>query len=129
MTARRTRRMSSSLLPLNITPAMTSTQPPPWWKGPLGPLTTGRDHVADHRRGWGAARDQTVVHGHRDPHDHRDRHDPHDRTDDPDRHDHHDHHDRSSGPAERPDPGLHRALVLAGDRLQAPWVVLAGLDS
>src|SRR5215210_7618596 len=43
MIARRTRRISSSLLPLNITPAMTSTQPPAWWKGPLGPLTTGRD--------------------------------------------------------------------------------------
>jgi hypothetical protein len=22
---------------------MTSTQPPAWWKGPLGPLTSGRD--------------------------------------------------------------------------------------
>src|SRR6266516_2249307 len=43
MTARRTRRMSSSLLPLNITPAMTSIHPPLWWNGPLGPLTSGRD--------------------------------------------------------------------------------------
>src|ERR1700682_5655508 len=41
--ARRTRRMSSSLLPLNMTPAMTSIHPPAWWNGPLGPLTTGRD--------------------------------------------------------------------------------------
>src|SRR5438477_10679197 len=31
MIARRTRRSSSSLLPLNITPAMTSIQPPVWW--------------------------------------------------------------------------------------------------
>ena len=51
---RRTRRMSSSLLPLNMTPAMTSIQPPAWWNGPL---TTGRDpwvarreiDLADHR--------------------------------------------------------------------------------
>src|SRR5688500_15887304 len=31
MVARRTRRMSSSLLPLNITPATTSIQPPDAW--------------------------------------------------------------------------------------------------
>src|SRR3954470_5182874 len=43
MIARRTRRISSSLLPLNMTPAMTSIHPPAWWNGPLGPLTTGRD--------------------------------------------------------------------------------------
>src|SRR6185436_12448734 len=43
MMARRTRRKSSSLLPLNMTPAITSIHPPAWWKGPLGPLTTGRD--------------------------------------------------------------------------------------
>src|SRR5213595_2573495 len=43
MMARRTRRISSSLLPLNITPAMTSIHPPLWWNGPLGPLTSGRD--------------------------------------------------------------------------------------
>src|SRR5215208_4306634 len=43
MMARRTRRMSSSLLPLNMTPAMTSIHPPLWWNGPLGPLTSGRD--------------------------------------------------------------------------------------
>src|SRR5206468_10757040 len=43
MTARRTRRISSSLLPLNITPATTSIHPPLWWNGPLGPLTDGRD--------------------------------------------------------------------------------------
>src|ERR1700674_574357 len=43
MIARRTRRMSSSLLPLNMTPAITSIHPPAWWNGPLGPLTTGRD--------------------------------------------------------------------------------------
>src|SRR5437016_463183 len=43
MMARRTRRISSSLFPLNITPAMTSIQPPAWWNGPLGPLTSGRD--------------------------------------------------------------------------------------
>src|SRR5436305_13105424 len=48
MMARRTRRMSSSLLPLNITPAMTSIHPPAWWNGPLGPLTSGRDlYVVD----------------------------------------------------------------------------------
>src|SRR6476646_8121288 len=43
MMARRTRRMSSSLLPLNMTPAMTSIHPPLWWNGPLGPLISGRD--------------------------------------------------------------------------------------
>src|SRR6476660_3177138 len=43
MMARRTRRISSSLFPLNITPAMTSIHPPAWWNGPLGPLTSGRD--------------------------------------------------------------------------------------
>src|SRR3954471_22618525 len=46
MMERRTRRISSSLLPLNITPAMTSIHPPAWWNGPLGPLTTGRDLYA-----------------------------------------------------------------------------------
>src|SRR6202521_4998323 len=49
--ARRTRRMSSSLLPLNITPAMTSIHPPAWWNGPLGPLTTGRDLYGEDLRG------------------------------------------------------------------------------
>src|ERR1700749_4894635 len=43
MIARRTRRKSSSLFPLNMTPAITSIHPPVWWNGPLGPLTTGRD--------------------------------------------------------------------------------------
>src|SRR4051812_27657508 len=43
MIERRALRMSSSLFPLNITPAMTSIQPPLGWKGPLGPLTSGRD--------------------------------------------------------------------------------------
>src|SRR6266550_3051294 len=43
MMARRTRRISSSLFPLNMTPAMTSIHPPAWWNGPLGPLTSGRD--------------------------------------------------------------------------------------
>src|SRR6266550_882031 len=38
MIARRTRRISSSLFPLNMTPAMTSIHPPAWWNGPLGPL-------------------------------------------------------------------------------------------
>jgi hypothetical protein len=33
ITARRTRRMSSSLLPLNMTPLMTSIQPPVAGKG------------------------------------------------------------------------------------------------
>src|ERR1700694_3927113 len=51
MIARRTRRMSSSLLPLNITPAMTSIHPPAWWNGPLGPLTTGRDLYGEDLRG------------------------------------------------------------------------------
>src|SRR3954466_3621014 len=46
MIALRTRRISSSLLPLNMTPATTSIHPPVWWKGPLGPLTTGRDLYA-----------------------------------------------------------------------------------
>src|ERR1700687_53263 len=49
--ARRTRRMSSSLLPLNMTPAMTSIHPPAWWNGPLGPLTTGRDLYGEDLRG------------------------------------------------------------------------------
>src|SRR5215210_903539 len=49
MTARLTRRSSSSLFPLNITPAITSTHPPLWWKGPLGPLTSGRDFLEDLR--------------------------------------------------------------------------------
>src|SRR5687768_1235641 len=35
MVARRTRRMSSSLLPLNITPATTSIQPPDVWNVPF----------------------------------------------------------------------------------------------
>ena len=26
---------------------MTSTHPPVWWKGPLGPLTSGRDLCGD----------------------------------------------------------------------------------
>src|SRR5688500_14512216 len=47
MIARRTRLINSSLLPLNITPAMTSTHPPVWWKAPLGPLTSGRDLCED----------------------------------------------------------------------------------
>src|SRR5687768_10804890 len=41
---RLTRRMSSSLLPLNMTPAITSIQPPAWWNGPL---TSGRDPWVD----------------------------------------------------------------------------------
>src|ERR1700686_1537370 len=48
---RRTRRISSSLLPLNMTPAMTSIHPPAWWNGPLGPLTTGRDLYGEDLRG------------------------------------------------------------------------------
>src|SRR3954453_20576613 len=60
MIERRTLRMSSSLFPLNITPAMTSIHPPLWWKGPLGPLTTGRGLCADHR-GWGVS-DRTNLH-------------------------------------------------------------------
>src|SRR3981081_3306013 len=51
MIARRTRRISSSLLPLNITPAITSIHPPAWWNGPLGPLTTGRDLYGEDLRG------------------------------------------------------------------------------
>jgi hypothetical protein len=51
MIARRTRRISSSLFPLNITPAMTSIHPPAWWNGPLGPLTTGRDLYGEDLRG------------------------------------------------------------------------------
>src|SRR4029077_8568258 len=51
MIARRTRRISSSLLPLNITPAITSIHPPLWWNGPLGPLTTDRDLYAVGSRG------------------------------------------------------------------------------
>src|SRR6202163_2932364 len=49
--ARRTRRISSSLLPLNITPAITSIHPPLWWNGPLGPLTSDRDLYAVDSRG------------------------------------------------------------------------------
>src|SRR5690242_14753869 len=64
MTARLTRRMSSSLLPLNMTPAMTSIHPPLWWKGPLGPLMSGRDPVLD-SRGW-CADGQRVGLDHRD---------------------------------------------------------------
>src|SRR3954465_4942633 len=52
MIARRTRRSSSSLLPLNMTPAMTSIHPPLWWNGPLGPLTTGRDLDGEDLHGW-----------------------------------------------------------------------------
>src|SRR2546423_6612117 len=52
MIARRTLRMSSSLLPLNMTPAMTSIHPPAWWNGPLGPLTTRRDLYGEDLRGW-----------------------------------------------------------------------------
>src|SRR3954462_7145858 len=72
MMERRTRRISSSLLPLNITPAMTSIQPPAWWKGPLGPLTTGRDLYAVRppatvgrmgRRGAAGADDHRASHG------------------------------------------------------------------
>ena len=51
MIDRRTRRISSSLLPLNITPAITSTHPPAWWNGPLGPLTSDRDLYAVVPRG------------------------------------------------------------------------------
>src|SRR5450759_2909190 len=51
MMARRTRRISSSLLPLNITPAITSIHPPLWWNGPLGPLTSDRDLYAVSSRG------------------------------------------------------------------------------
>src|SRR5450759_1414129 len=51
MMERRTRRMSSSLLPLNITPAITSIHPPAWWNGPLGPLTSDRDLYAASPRG------------------------------------------------------------------------------
>src|ERR1700674_2763712 len=51
MMERRTRRMSSSLLPLNITPAITSIHPPAWWNGPLGPLTSDRDLYAVDSRG------------------------------------------------------------------------------
>ena len=43
--------MSSSLLPLNITPAITSIHPPLWWNGPLGPLTSDRDLYAVDSRG------------------------------------------------------------------------------
>jgi len=43
--------MSSSLFPLNITPAMTSIHPPAWWNGPLGPLTSGRDLYGEDLRG------------------------------------------------------------------------------
>src|SRR4051794_34768666 len=52
MRARLTRRISSSLLPLNMTPAMTSIHPPLWWNGPLGPLTTGRDLYGEDLHGW-----------------------------------------------------------------------------
>src|ERR1700716_1731807 len=51
MIALRMRRMSSSLFPLNITPAMTSIHPPAWWNGPLGPLTTGHDLYGEDLRG------------------------------------------------------------------------------
>src|SRR2546423_1753604 len=51
MIARRTLRMSSSLLPLNMTPAMTSIHPPAWWNGPLGPLTSARDLYGEDLRG------------------------------------------------------------------------------
>src|ERR1035437_4756529 len=51
MMERRTRRISSSLLPLNITPAITSIHPPLWWNGPLGPLTSDRDLYAVSSRG------------------------------------------------------------------------------
>src|SRR5450830_1350162 len=51
MMERRTRRMSSSLLPLNITPAITSIHPPAWWNCPLGPLTSDRDLYAVSSRG------------------------------------------------------------------------------
>src|ERR1035437_4409475 len=51
MMERRTRRISSSLWPLNITPAITSIHPPLWWNGPLGPLTSDRDLYAVSSRG------------------------------------------------------------------------------
>ena len=48
--ARRTRRSSSSVLPLNITPAITSIQPPVSWNPPL--TADPSDPAArDHRRG------------------------------------------------------------------------------